>query len=183
MFCGILISMKGYFEFERDFGGLIKEERKEQNIKQKELAERAGLVQMTLCRYENGKHKLKRDTAETLSDILGYTTAELLLKYGRYDDYIPPFFEGDVVAWESFKATLVEEDDKQSFMAYLNELDYSVRFNKDGVITLKFPDGKKTDATAEEIKAIEKKTAEYIELLFTKLLNTKTIGNPAKRGR
>jgi hypothetical protein len=94
----------------------------------------------------------------------------LLCEHGHYNDFIPAWFGGDVKAWESFKGELEDADKKNSaFIEYIKSLEYSIRDNKGKDLMLVFPDGKKARATEEEIKRLEEKANEYIEMLLTQL--------------
>ena len=52
--------------------------REERNLKQKELAELAGITEATLSRYENGKREPKGEIISRLAKILNVTTDYLL---------------------------------------------------------------------------------------------------------
>jgi len=162
--------MKDYFDFERDFGELIRKEREEAGMPLKTLADVIGVSEMALSRYERGKRELPLDTAEILSNEFGYSVPELLAKYGHYDDYIPAWFNGDVGKWEAYKKLLAEEDQKgDRFIKYLTASGYTITNNKDGFFTVVFPDGKKANATAEELLNIAEKANEHINELLAQL--------------
>lgn len=52
--------------------------REERNLKQKELAELAGITEATLSRYENGKREPKGEIISRLAKVLNVTTDYLL---------------------------------------------------------------------------------------------------------
>jgi transcriptional regulator with XRE-family HTH domain len=56
--------------------------REERNLKQKELAELAGITEATLSRYENGKREPKGEIISKLANVLNVSTDYLL---GRND--------------------------------------------------------------------------------------------------
>jgi transcriptional regulator with XRE-family HTH domain len=56
--------------------------REERNLKQKELAELAGITEATLSRYENGKREPKGEIISKLATVLNVSTDYLL---GRND--------------------------------------------------------------------------------------------------
>jgi transcriptional regulator with XRE-family HTH domain len=91
------------FDFDYEFGGLVREERKEQGTTMKELAAELGVTEMAVSSWERGKNRTTYNNAVKLAAALGYTVPALLDKYGHYDDYIPAHFNGDVNAWEAFK--------------------------------------------------------------------------------
>lgn len=54
--------------------------RVERNLSQKELAEKAGLSQVNVSRYEKGQRKLEIQTAARIAEALGCTVDELITK-------------------------------------------------------------------------------------------------------
>ena len=54
--------------------------RVERNLSQKELAEKVGLSQVNVSRYEKGQRKLEIQTAARIAEALGCTVDELITK-------------------------------------------------------------------------------------------------------
>ena len=54
--------------------------RVERNLSQKELAEKTGLSQVNVSRYEKGQRKLEIQTAARIAEALGCTVDELITK-------------------------------------------------------------------------------------------------------
>lgn len=59
-------------------GARITKARKEMNLNQKELADKCGIAEATLSRYENGLREPKSEIVVRMADILGVTTDYLL---------------------------------------------------------------------------------------------------------
>lgn len=56
----------------------LKELRKEKDITQQELAEEIGVTKLSVSNWENGKHEIKSDKAQTLTDYFGVSVGYLL---------------------------------------------------------------------------------------------------------
>ena len=65
----------------------IKEKRKERGLKQRELAEKAGLSEKFLSDIESGRRWGKYDTLLSLANALGIEPFELLLPLGKSVNY------------------------------------------------------------------------------------------------
>lgn len=89
--------------FIEEMGHIIQEERIMQGLSQEELAVESGISVSELDSYETEDVPIREDIFETIASSLGTTYLELLHKYGLYDEYIPPQFDGDVLRFEAFK--------------------------------------------------------------------------------
>ncbi|MGT2827908.1 helix-turn-helix transcriptional regulator [Streptococcus himalayensis] len=56
----------------------LKELRKEKGITQQELADKIGVTKLSVSNWENGKHDIKSDKAQTLADYFGVSVGNLL---------------------------------------------------------------------------------------------------------
>ncbi|WP_228099548.1 helix-turn-helix transcriptional regulator [Streptococcus danieliae] len=56
----------------------LKELRKEKKLTQKELADIIGTTKLTVSNWENGKHSMNSDKAQTLADYFGVSVGYLL---------------------------------------------------------------------------------------------------------
>lgn len=89
--------------FIEEMGHIIQEERIEQGLAQEKLATESGISVDELNSYETEDVPIREDIFEDIATTLGTTYLELLHKYGLYDEYIPPQFDGDVLRFETFK--------------------------------------------------------------------------------
>lgn len=76
-------------------GGNIKKFRKDRGLTQKKLAEKVGVNENTVRRYENGVIEPSGDRIEKIAQILEIPTAALLI-----DGWEPPLFIGDTIKKE-----------------------------------------------------------------------------------
>lgn len=79
-----------------DVGHIIAEEREEQGLSVKELAESVGISEIELYRHEQNDEPLTEDLAEKIAKTLGMSFVELRDKYNLYVGDIHPEFDGDV---------------------------------------------------------------------------------------
>lgn len=91
--------------FIEEMGHIIQEERIEQGLSQEELATESGLSIKDLVSYETDDEPIREDIFENIAATLGTSYLELLYKHDLYDEYIPPYFRGDVLRYEAFKKT------------------------------------------------------------------------------
>lgn len=84
-----------------DVGYIIQEERKEQSITLKELAEHIGVSEKTLSEYEQNLRPIPEKMFDCIANAFGMSAASFLNKYNLYGD-IPEQFEGDADAYEAF---------------------------------------------------------------------------------
>lgn len=89
--------------FIEDMGHIIREERLEHRITLADLSSESGISVEDLKSYENEDEAIREDILDDITLVLGTSYFELLDKYGLYDEYIPPQFDGDVTAYEKFK--------------------------------------------------------------------------------
>lgn len=62
---------------------LIKQKRKQAGISQKELAQRLGVNQASVCLWESGKNSPRVGRLQKIAEILGCTVEELFEPDGR----------------------------------------------------------------------------------------------------
>lgn len=120
-----------YFDVSLDFlmgnsfiegmGKIVQEERIKQGLTQDDLAEQLGISVFELDRYESQDEPIREDVFESILSFLGTSHLELLNKYELYDEYIPPQFNGDVIAYEEFKKArdkdaMLEKDDLEDVL-------------------------------------------------------------------
>lgn len=89
--------------FIEEMGHIIQEERIEQGLSQEELANEANISIDDLKSYEEDDEPVREDIFDDIAAALGTSYLELLYKYNLYDEYIPPYFNGDVLQYEAFK--------------------------------------------------------------------------------
>lgn len=89
--------------FIEEMGHIIQEERIEQGLSQEELANEANISIDDLKTYEEDDKPVREDIFDDIASALGTSYLELLYKYNLYDEYIPPYFNGDVLQYEAFK--------------------------------------------------------------------------------
>lgn len=65
------------------FAKKLKEYREARNLTQAELAERAGVMQYQICRFENGERLPNIATARMIADALGTTVDSLSEEWGK----------------------------------------------------------------------------------------------------
>ncbi len=82
-------------------GGNIKKFRKDRGLTQKKLAEKVGVKENTVRRYENGVIEPNGDRIEKIAQALEIPTVALLI-----DDWEPPLFIGDTIKKEREKKGL-----------------------------------------------------------------------------
>ncbi len=85
--------------------------REERNLKQKELAELAGITEATLSRYENGKREPKGEIISKLANVLNVSTDYLL---GR-NDIITSSVHTKVNLAEQVGLKLIKELEKDGY--------------------------------------------------------------------
>ncbi|NRT34001.1 transcriptional regulator with XRE-family HTH domain [Clostridium beijerinckii] len=85
--------------------------REERNLKQKELAELAGITEATLSRYENGKREPKGEIISKLANVLNVSTDYLL---GR-NDIITSSVQPKVNLAEQVGLKLIKELEKDGY--------------------------------------------------------------------
>lgn len=95
-----------------DYGWIIKEERHSQGMTLEEVSQETGLASSTIKMIEEDANPMTDSDLESFAKTFGYSTSELLDKYGRWDDAIPEHFNGDVNAYLKFKKA--EEKDAQA---------------------------------------------------------------------
>lgn len=59
------------------FGARLRAERERQGLSQTQLAERVGITQVELSRFESGRRRCYLDTAKRLAEALGLTLGRL----------------------------------------------------------------------------------------------------------
>lgn len=84
-------------------GYIIREERVKQGLSQEELANEANIPIDDLKSYEEDEEPVREDIFEDIARVFGKQYLELLHEYDLYDEYIPPYFNGDVLQYEAFK--------------------------------------------------------------------------------
>ncbi|MGC6177501.1 helix-turn-helix transcriptional regulator [Lacrimispora sp. 38-1] len=89
--------------FIEEMGHIIQEERIQQGLSQEELANVANIPIDDLKSYEEDDKPVREDIFDDIASTLGTSYLELLYKYDLYDEYIPPYFNGDVLQYEAFK--------------------------------------------------------------------------------
>lgn len=85
--------------------------REERNLKQKELAELAGITEATLSRYENGKREPKGEIISKLATVLNVSTDYLL---GR-NDIVTSNIHPKVNLAEQVALKLIKELEKDGY--------------------------------------------------------------------
>lgn len=106
--------------FIEEMGAIIQEERIGQGLSRKELAAEIGIGIEDLEVYEDDA-PIREDIFEDIAAALGTSYLELLHKYGLYDEYIPPQFNGDVLRFEAFKKArdkdaMLEREDPEEIL-------------------------------------------------------------------
>lgn len=159
------------FNFDTDFGGLIREERAAQSISMRELGRRVGIPEQTLSHYERGTRKITQSTAELLAEGLDTTVNGLLDKYGKYSGFVPSWFSGDIDAWEEFLHSPLPQiyGNTSAFDKLLEELGYKLKPYRKGGCTIIFPDGQSVNTNAADKEAVEIKATDYVNMLLTQL--------------
>lgn len=92
-----------------DVGHIIRQEREEQRITEKELADAVGVSVQTIIGYELDEDSISFDTFEKIANYFDLSSAAFLSKYGLYDEYIPAQFNGDVDRYEAFKKAVYKD--------------------------------------------------------------------------
>lgn len=92
---------------------IIKEERKEQGLTQTDLGKAIGKSMRTIQTYESGQVTPPKKVLEKIAEVFGESLVFLLDKYGYYDEYIPPHFNGDVDKYEAFKEAQEQDHDNE----------------------------------------------------------------------
>ncbi len=86
-----------------EMGYIIREERIKQGLSLEELANEAKIPVDVLKSYEEDEEQIREDIFEDITRVFGKQYLELLQEYDLYDEYIPPYFNGDVLQYEAFK--------------------------------------------------------------------------------
>lgn len=116
--------------------------RQKLDMKQKELADKVGITEATLSRYENGKRNPRGDIAAKLAKALGVTTDYLLNEssndVSQHKDSTPPKREqkDHDTFMEDAKALFMngelDEDDKEKIFKDISDLFWeSKKINKE----------------------------------------------------
>jgi transcriptional regulator with XRE-family HTH domain len=111
-----------------DLGNAIKEERENQGLSIKELANSLGIKEQELLDYEYEELPVDSNIAERIAAIFDMSLFEFLDKYDLYDEYIPAHFDGDVNRYENFKKALANDRLNDSLSNDENQL--LSKFNK-----------------------------------------------------
>ena len=78
-------------------GDAIREEREDQGLSVKELADELQISVKEILQYEANDIDISNDIADRIANTFGMSWVEFLDKYGMYDEYIPPQFDNDVM--------------------------------------------------------------------------------------
>lgn len=89
--------------FIEEMGHVLQKERVEQKLTLEEVATESGISVNDLASYEADDVPIREDIFDDIATALGTSYLELLYKYDLYDEYIPPYFNGDVLRYEAFK--------------------------------------------------------------------------------
>ncbi len=89
-----------------DIGYIIKEERNELEISLDELSKSLDIEKDKLEEYENDLIPIEENILNSICEVFDTTQAELLDKYGIYNEFIPRVFNGDVAKYEEFKKSV-----------------------------------------------------------------------------
>jgi len=95
-----------------DVGRAIKEEREDQRLTEKDLADEIGVSEFELSQYEEDIVPLTEEIVNKIAKAFDMSFPALLVKHNLYDGDIHPHFDGDVDAHIAFKKA--EEQDAQS---------------------------------------------------------------------
>ncbi len=156
------MSLSNYFNFDYDFGAILRAERKAQGISMQDLGDSVGLSNQAISQYELGKRALKYSIAETLAKELGHSIPELLVKYNLYNEYIPEHFNGDVEAYIAFQEAVASDalaesaiENSISFAEHellkkYRALDERGRENIDNTLNFEYQRTKKAPAISED---------------------------------
>ncbi|MDR1770642.1 MAG: helix-turn-helix domain-containing protein [Hungatella sp.] len=86
-----------------EMGYIIREERIKHGLSLEELARESKISVDDLKAYEDDEEPIREDIFEDIAGVFGKQHLELLQEYDVYDEYIPPYFNGDVLQYEAFK--------------------------------------------------------------------------------
>ncbi len=79
-----------------EIGWIVREERNEQGLTQKELAEMVGISQNEVSKIERNLVDIPSDIAEKIAEAFGMSLPAFLDKYNMWEGYVRPDFDGDV---------------------------------------------------------------------------------------
>lgn len=95
-----------------EIGGAIKEERESQGLTAADLGESIGLNEQDILQFEDDA-PISLDIAEKIASQFGLTFLSFLARHGLYDEYVPPHFNGDVEAYEKYKAAVDKDAENE----------------------------------------------------------------------
>lgn len=131
-----------------DMGHIVEEERENQGLSRKELAEEIGVSEDEIEKYELNEIPIRETRIEEIAKFFGMSWTELLDKYNLYDEYIPDILDKDVNRNETFKKALENDQAEDSNRKYVID---TVAAHLEG-----------KNITPKKLKLIER----YIEALF-----------------
>jgi transcriptional regulator with XRE-family HTH domain len=167
--------MESAFIFETDCGGLIRKERKEQGLSMKALGNRVDLSEQAISQYERGKRRLKRGTASSIAEALGYSLIDLLDKYGHRYEFLSEWSGWDEDMWRGLMKSASHESkgimsENDALIILFDKFGYYTETLKGGGYSIKISDYDKLEVNSAELDKIAEDVSEYINMRFTQLL-------------
>lgn len=101
-----------------DLSKELKEERESLGFSSKDLSNETKIPEIVILKYEAGDEPISDFLLNKICEAFGMSVYAFLDKYGLYDEYIPPFFNGDVDAYEAFKKAEREDAMKEKSVQY-----------------------------------------------------------------